>query len=117
MSNSENNSFVNNICNYKLMKCIMLIEDALEERGIKSSINIELEGVYLDSENLSKNYFYERTNSELKKLEIKAKLKPEFWQNQWEYESDFQIGDISQTINHYQKFCQNIDQIFCPQIP
>lgn len=117
MSASKNNSFVNNICNYTLMKCIMFIEDALEERGVKSSINIELEGVYLDSENPSKNYFYERTNSELKKLEIKAKLKPEFWQNQWEYESDFQIGDISQTINHYQKFCQNIDQIFYPQIP
>ena len=95
----------------------MLIEDILEEIDIKSSINIELEGVYLDSENLSKNHFYERTNSELKKLEIKAKLKPEFWQNQWEYESDFQIGDITQTINNYQKFCQNIDQIFYPQIP
>ncbi len=57
----------------------MLIEDILENREIKSSINIELEGVYLDGEKLSKNNpqnnyqnnfyqnnFYERVNSKLK---------------------------------------------------
>ncbi len=83
----------------------MLIDDILAKEDIKSSINIELEGVYLDNKDLSKNdfdknNFYEKANSNLKKLEIKGKLKPEFWKNQWEYESDFQIGDTLQTINH-----------------
>jgi hypothetical protein len=99
------------------MKCILLIENILEEKNIKSSINIELEGTYLDSNDLQKNNFYQKANNELKKFEIKGKLKPEFWKNQWEYESDFQIGNTTQTINNYQKFYKNINNIFFPQIP
>lgn len=112
-----NNNLLNNICNYSLMNCIALIENILGEKDIKSSINIELEGIYLDNKNLQKNSFYQKVNNELKRLEIKGKLKPEFWKNQWEYESDFQIGNIIQTINNYQKFHKNINQIFFPQIP
>lgn len=117
INQSVNNNLFNNICNFNLMKGILLIENILEEKNIKSSINIELEGTYLDNNNLQKNNFYQKANNELKKLEIKGKLKPEFWKNQWEYESDFQIGNTIQTINNYQKFYKNINQIFFPQIP
>jgi len=112
-----NNNLFSNICNPKLMKCILLIDNILEEKGIKSSINIELEGTYLDNDNLQKNNFYQKANNELKKLGIKGKLKPEFWKNQWEYESNFQIGNTIQTINGYQKFYHNTNKIFFPQIP
>ncbi len=113
----RNNSHLKGICNSKLLNVIVLIENYLELENIKPSINIELEGVYLDNENLSQNEFYQKANLQLKNLGIKAKLKPEFWHNQWEYESDFQIGNTAQTIDGYKKFLENIDAIFAPQIP
>lgn len=107
----------NNICNSKLIESIALIEDFLGALDTKPSINIELEGVYDDNQNLAKNEFYKKVNLRLNELEIKAKLKPEFWKNQWEYESDLQIGNTAEVIDGYQKFFTNIDQIFSPQIP
>lgn len=119
MSKDEdvNNTPLSKNFNSRLLDSIILIENILEEKNIKTSINIELEGVYLDDNNLQKDDFYQKVNSNLKKFEIKAKLKPEFWEKQWEYESDFQIGNTIQTIQNYQKFCKNINQIFYPQIP
>lgn len=112
----RNDIYLKVMCKSKLLGAIVLIQNYLESENIKPSINIELEGVYLDNHNLSQNEFYQKANLQLKNLGIKAKLKPEFWHNQWEYESDFQIGNTVQAIDSYKRFLENIDTIFAPQI-
>ena len=114
--NKKSTNYFDKICHCGLIDCITLIENILESKNIKLSINIELEGVYLDNANLEQKDFYQKLNSRLKDLETKGRLKPEFWKNQWEYESEFQIGNIIEVIANYQKFCKNINQIFLPQI-
>ncbi len=41
------------------------------------------------------------------------KLK-EFWQQQWEYETNFGIGNLNKIIADYDNFINNLDVIFAP---
>ena len=110
-----NYKYHKNIFNPKLLKLITIIEEQLKSYKISSALNIELEGVYNDKENINKNDFYDKANKNLARLGIKARLKPEFWHNQWEYENNFKIGNITSIIDDYYKFINNLDNIFYPQ--
>jgi hypothetical protein len=113
----QKTNYFNNTNSSELIDTIISVQNCLELKSTRPSINIELEGVYFDNQHLPKDEFYNKTNLQLHNFGIKAKLKPEFWNNQWEYESNLQIGNVNQTIDSYQKFLKNINQIFSPQIP
>jgi len=51
--------------------------------------NTGQKNLYNNENNFDENHFYNKINQALKNLTISARIKPEFWANQWEYESDF----------------------------
>jgi len=104
--------------NSKLKESNNWIEKTLKERQLKISINIEAEGGYrINESNFDENNFYNQTNQRIRNLNINARIKPEFWANQWEYESDFQISNVNKVLQDYDKFLDNLNEIFEPQTP
>ncbi len=104
--------------NSELKEIINLVEEILKQRQLKISINIEAEGGYkINESNFDENNFYNKINQTIKSLNIKARIKPEFWKNQWEYESDFQVSNVNNVLQDYDKFLDNLNKIFAPQIP
>ena len=104
--------------NSKLKELINWIEDVLKEQQLRISINIEAEGGYkINENNFDENHFYNKINQEIKNLNISARIKPEFWSNQWEYESDFQVSNVNNVLQDYDKLLNNLNKIFAPQTP
>ena len=104
--------------NRKLEELINFVEEILQERQIKISINIEVEGGYkINESNFDENHFYNKINQAIKSFNINARIKPEFWKNQWEYESDFQVGKVNNVLQDYDKLLDNLNKIFAPQTP
>lgn len=117
MKIKKNHKSYNNIFNSKLLQLINLLNYKLKQLNYYSAINLELEGFYELDTMIKPANLYNSFNDKLTKLGIKAKLKSEFWQNQWEYESNFNISNINKIITDYENFLANIDKIFAPAQP
>ena len=67
---------------------IKVLQHQISQYGYTPRVHFELEGGHRRSD-LSKDIDYPAINLALKQLGILGELKPEYWQNQWEYVSDF----------------------------
>lgn len=67
---------------------ITVFERILEHKGLKLAVHFELEGCYRAT-SYSHSLDYAAVNKRLERLGILGELKPEYWQNQWEYVSLF----------------------------
>jgi hypothetical protein len=67
---------------------IAVLQQQIASYGYTPRVHFELEGGYQRSD-AKKQINYQAINQALKQLNILGALKPEFWQNQWEYVSDF----------------------------
>jgi hypothetical protein len=103
-----------NLCNDTIENLIILFEDFFVQKNIQLSFNLEIEGLYQQNDNLTKLQYYQKLNQKLKSYNINAKIKEEFWHNQWEYETNFQIGELNKIRSDFALFSKNITDIFAP---
>lgn len=86
-----------------------------KDKGISISFNLEIEGVIKHSNQQHINF--EQLNKTRQELGIQGQFKPEFWKNQWEFETTFGIGNVSSTLQNYTRFINNLNTLFYPLKP
>lgn len=87
---------------------------SLDQQGYQVNLGIEVEGGFIPATKEKTAIIYEKLNHRLQNLNIDSNFIAEFWKNQWEYKSNFKIGNFNDTVGDYKIFLDNINNIFYP---
>ena len=86
--------------------------NVLREKGFKTLVHFELEGVFELRANF-KNLDYAGVNQQLIKLDIDGELKSEYWKNQWEFVSLFNGQSPLKEAQNLARAMQLLPAIMC----
>ncbi len=86
----------------------------LAQQGYQVNLGIEVEGGFIPRTKEKTTQIYRKLNENLSKMNINSNFIPEFWKNQWEYQSNFTENNFERVVADYKLFLQNIDDIFYP---
>ncbi len=106
-------SRINPISEYSKI-AIEVLQTQIMQHGITPFVHYELEGVFKPSFDSKRNHScldYEGINQELAKLSIQGHLKPEYWQHQWEFVTDFEGQSPLKTANDLQQALRLLPRI------
>lgn len=78
---------INLMVNQLARQVIVLLEQYLHTLGFQAVVHFEIEGCYRSNNGTILDF--DMANRELKYAGVQGKLVPEFWQQQWEFVSDF----------------------------
>lgn len=93
---------------------IKQLQDHINHMGFTPCLHFELEGCYVPP-TTQFQLDYERINKQLKQADILGQLKPEYWQHQWEFVSDFAGQTPLEEALSLSLFCQSIPTLFQEQ--
>ncbi|WP_147271851.1 hypothetical protein [Corallincola holothuriorum] len=88
-------------------KALTLLDTKVRSYGFTPVVHFELEGGFKPSAKMgNKQLNFSAINQAMAKLNLQAELKPEYWQNQWEYVSLFEGQSPLTEANNLEKAMQ-----------